>query len=118
MTAVEIPPWPAPAGARKMTVGVLADNYAKLRPKRGMLRIYLPTMDGKPSGLLKGVARGLDRRGGTVSMSRSGSEHTYVFEGGDPRALDNLPCWVWTLAIERAQEAQKKRQPHTSTNRP
>jgi hypothetical protein len=84
-----------------MTARVLADNYARLRPKRGLLRIYLPSMDGKPAGLLKNVARGLDRRGGRISISRHGLDHTYVFEGGDPGALDKIPCWVWTLAIER-----------------
>lgn len=90
-----------------MTVGVLADNYAKLRPKRGMLRIYLPSMAGKPAGLLKDVARGLDRRGGRVAISQDGRERTFVFEGGDPGALDKVPCWVWTLAIERASKAQR-----------
>lgn len=108
MSPAGTPPWPAPAGAMQMTVGVLADNYDKLRPKRGMLRIYLPSMEGKPAGLLKDVARGLDRRGGRVSISRHGLEHTYVFEGGDPGALNKIPCWVWNLAIERAALGTRK----------
>jgi len=91
-----------------MTAGILADNYHRLRPQRGNLRVHLPTMAGKPAGLLKRVSRGMDRRGGSISITGHGSEHTYVFEGGDPRALDNLPCWVWTLAIERSHEARNR----------
>jgi hypothetical protein len=92
-----------------MTLGALADHYDTLRPKRGAMRILIPALQPySATALLKDVARGLDGRGGSVSITRNGVSHGWAFSGGDPAVMDKTGCWIWTLTDERAAKGTRK----------
>lgn len=87
----------APAGARLMTLGDLAQQHESIKPKtRSRVRVAFPYLRFTPHGEIKTVSPG-------VLTLIQGKRHPkrYPFDGSE--VLDaETPCWVWTLDDERA----------------